>query len=47
MEIDIDAGVPLEHISSPYHPILVGDRRAWRMIKLRNQQSPPDRDFEN
>ncbi|GFE91726.1 marine proteobacterial sortase target protein [Steroidobacter agaridevorans] len=46
MEIDIDAGAPMEHITSPYHPILVDATERGAQIKLRNQQSPPDRDFE-
>ena len=46
MEIDIDAGAPVEHVDSPYHPILVDATERGAQIQLRNQQSPPDRDFE-
>ncbi|WP_129647872.1 marine proteobacterial sortase target protein [Peristeroidobacter agariperforans] len=46
MAIDIDAGAPVEKITSPYHPILVSATEHGAEIKLRNQQSPPDRDFE-
>ncbi len=46
MEIDIDAGAPLEGVISPYHPIFVNATEHGAQIKLRNQQSPPDRDFE-
>ena len=46
MEIDIEAGAPLEHITSPYHPIDVSTSDRGAQIQLRNRQSPPDRDFE-
>lgn len=46
IEIDIDAGAPLEHIVSPYHPISVSATERGVQIQLRNEQSPPDRDFE-
>lgn len=44
--VDIDAGAPLERIVSPYHPISVSATERGVQIQLRNQQSPPDRDFE-
>ena len=46
IEVDLDAGAPLENIASPYHPISVNAAEGNVRIQLRNQQSPPDRDFE-
>ena len=46
IEIDIDAGVSLKHIVSPYHPIVVAATDHGAQVELRDQQSPPDRDFE-
>ena len=46
IEIDIDAGVPLEHIVSTYHPIRIDATDRGAQIELRDQRSPPDRDFE-
>lgn len=46
IEIDLDAGAPLENIASPYHPIAVNATGDTVKIALLDQQSPPDRDFE-
>ncbi len=46
IEVDIDAGAPLEHIVSPYHPISVSGTEHGVQVQLRNQQSLLDRDFE-
>ena len=46
IEADIDAGAPLEHVVSPYHPISVAKTEGGVRVQLRDQQSPPDRDFE-
>lgn len=46
IEVDIDAGAPLEGIVSPYHPISVTANGGSVQVRLRDQQSPPDHDFE-
>lgn len=46
IEVDIDAGAPLEGIVSPYHPISVTANHGSVQVRLRDQQSPPDHDFE-
>lgn len=46
IEADIDAGAPLERIVSPYHPVSVTATEGGVRVQLRDQQSPPDRDFE-
>lgn len=46
MNIDLDAGMPLETVASRYHPIDVSNQGAGYRVTLRDTQVPMDHDFE-
>lgn len=46
IDVDIDAGAPLDEVTSPYHPISVRATDGGVHVRLRESQSVPDRDFE-
>ena len=45
IEVDIDAGAPLQDIVSTYHPISVTATQRGVQVRLRDQRAPADRDF--
>ena len=46
INIELDAGMPLEIIASRYHPVDIAERRARYEIALTNKTVPMDHDFE-
>jgi Ca-activated chloride channel family protein len=46
LRLSLDAGLPLAHIASLYHPVLIEERRSGRwLITLADGSVPADRDF--
>ncbi|MAZ86985.1 MAG: marine proteobacterial sortase target protein [Cellvibrionaceae bacterium] len=46
LSVNLDAGLPLQTVSSPYHDIVIEKQRQQHFITTRNAQIPMDRDFE-
>ena len=44
--INLDAGLPLEHINSPYHAITINKQHQRYQITLRQESTLANRDFE-
>jgi len=45
INIELEAGLPLQHINSPYHKIDVMRHNRQHIITLNNKHMPADRDF--
>ncbi len=46
LSVNLDAGLPLKTISSPYHDLVIEKQRQQHFITTRDARTPMDRDFE-
>lgn len=46
LSVTLDAGLPLQNISSPYHDLIIEKKHQQHFISTRDEKIPMDRDFQ-